>query len=77
MSASNQASHLAILFADISGSTRLYELLGDAVARLRIADCLRRLEEVVLEHGGKVVKTIGTSRTNIHSRSASHRLKTF
>jgi len=59
MSASNQASHLAILFADISGSTRLYELLGDAVARLRIADCLRRLEEVVLEHGGKVVKTIG------------------
>lgn len=59
MSASNQASHLAILFADISGSTRLYELLGDSLARLRIADCLRRLEKVVVEHGGKVVKTIG------------------
>ncbi len=59
MNASNQASHLAILFADISGSTRLYELLGDSDARLRIADCLRRLEEVVVEHGGKVVKTIG------------------
>lgn len=59
MSASNQASNLAILFADISGSTRLYELLGDSDARVRIADCLRRLEGVVLEHGGKVVKTIG------------------
>lgn len=59
MSASNQASNLAILFADISGSTRLYELLGDSDARVRIADCLRRLEEVVVEHGGKVVKTIG------------------
>lgn len=52
-------SNLAILFADISGSTRLYELLGDAEARLRIADCLRRLEEVVVGHGGRVVKTIG------------------
>lgn len=59
MSASNQASHLAILFADISGSTRLYELLGDSNARLRIADCLRTLGQVVVEHGGKVVKTIG------------------
>ncbi|HMM76777.1 MAG TPA: adenylate/guanylate cyclase domain-containing protein [Gammaproteobacteria bacterium] len=59
MSASNQASHLAILFADLSGSTRLYELLGDSVARLQIAECLRRIEEVVVEHGGKVVKTIG------------------
>lgn len=53
------ASNLAILFADISGSTRLYELLGDTQARVRIADCLGRLEEVVVEHGGKVVKTIG------------------
>ena len=59
MSASNQAPNLAILFADISGSTRLYELLGDTGARVQIADCLRRLEEVVVEHGGKVVKTIG------------------
>ncbi len=53
------ADHLAILFADISGSTHLYELLGDSDARKRIADCLRQLEEVVVEHGGKVVKTIG------------------
>ena len=29
------SSILAIMFADISGSTRLYETLGDAAARLR------------------------------------------
>lgn len=52
-------NQLAILFADISGSTQLYELLGDSDARIRIADCLNRLEEVVVEHGGRVVKTIG------------------
>lgn len=59
MSVENRASHLAILFADISGSSRLYELLGDTVARQRIADCLRRLEDIVDAHGGRVVKTIG------------------
>lgn len=47
------------MFADISGSTRLYEALGDTAARLRIADCLRHLEDVVMSCGGRVVKTIG------------------
>lgn len=53
------SSILAIMFADISGSTRLYETLGDTAARLRIADCLHHLEEVVVTCGGRVVKTIG------------------
>jgi class 3 adenylate cyclase len=47
------------MFVDIAESTRLYELLGDAAARERIADCLQRLGAVVAEHGGAVVKTIG------------------
>lgn len=47
------------MFADIAGSTRLYDALGDVAARERIAECLRRLGAVVLEHGGMVVKTIG------------------
>lgn len=50
---------LAIMFADIAGSTRLYEQLGDIPARERIAECLLRLGAVALEHGGRVVKTIG------------------
>jgi class 3 adenylate cyclase len=50
---------LAILFADISGSTRLYETLGDALARQRVADCLSLLTEAIHQRGGTVIKTIG------------------
>jgi len=51
--------NLAILFADISGSTRLYEILGDAAARTKVADCLETLTEVITRHNGTVIKTIG------------------
>lgn len=50
---------LAILFADISGSTRLYETLGDALARQRVADCLSVLTDAIQQHSGTVIKTIG------------------
>jgi len=53
------AVSLTIVFADISGSTRLYELLGDVRARERTSRCLSALTEVVRRHGGTVVKTIG------------------
>lgn len=49
----------AILFADVSGSTRLYELLGDKPAAKAIDACLASLSEVVAAHRGRVVKTIG------------------
>lgn len=52
-------ANLCIIFADISGSTRLYELLGDAAARKTVADCLETIREVVERHGGRAVKTIG------------------
>lgn len=54
-----QTSDLAIMFADISGSTRLYEVLGDAVARARVARCVEMLCHVAAEHGGGTLKTIG------------------
>ncbi|MGD9601109.1 MAG: adenylate/guanylate cyclase domain-containing protein [Gammaproteobacteria bacterium] len=50
---------LAIMFADISGSTRLYEVLGDAQARAKVATCLALLTTVTERRGGTVVKTIG------------------
>jgi class 3 adenylate cyclase len=53
------AVFLAILFADISGSTRLYETLGDALARQRVSECLAILSAEIRRHGGTVVKTIG------------------
>ena len=49
----------AIVFADISGSTRLYETLGDAIARELIAQCLEIITEQVKRHNGAVIKTIG------------------
>lgn len=50
---------LVILFADISGSTRLYETLGDALARQRVSDCLSVLTDAIQRHSGTVIKTIG------------------
>ncbi len=54
-----KTTNLTILFADISGSTRLYEVLGDAPARARVSSCLQMLTEVTVRHGGTVIKTIG------------------
>lgn len=50
---------LTILFADVSGSTRLFETRGDLAARQIIAAVLAALAEVTSRHGGRVVKTIG------------------
>jgi class 3 adenylate cyclase len=48
-----------ILFADVSGSTRLFEQKGDVEARRLIAAVLNALTIVCNQHGGKVIKTIG------------------
>jgi class 3 adenylate cyclase len=50
---------MSVLFADVSGSTRLYELLGDTKAFAAINGCLALLRKVTAAHGGHVVKTIG------------------
>ncbi|GAO37394.1 guanylate cyclase [Sulfuricella sp. T08] len=55
----NENVSLAILFADISGSTRLYETLGDKEALERIEHCLSVLSELSHKHHGEIVKTIG------------------
>jgi adenylate cyclase len=49
----------AVLFVDISGSTRLYEELGDAEALARVEICLRLLQRAAGELQGRVVKTTG------------------
>lgn len=53
------AVNVAVVFADIAGSTQLYEALGDARAQRVVTQCLRLMEEVVRRCGGRVVKTIG------------------
>lgn len=52
-------AHLAILFADVSGSTRLYERLGDSRAKKIVDRCLGLLHREVERHEGRIVKHIG------------------
>ena len=53
------AGTVAVLFADIAGSTRLYEVLGDAQAKALIDEALAEMKAVTARHGGRVIKTIG------------------
>jgi adenylate cyclase len=55
----SQAQQLTTLFADVSGSTKLFEQRGDVEARRIIASVLGALTEVAERHGGRLVKTIG------------------
>ncbi len=48
-----------ILFADISRSCRLYELMGDEAANAIIKGCLMQINEVVCQYGGQLIKEIG------------------
>ncbi|HTK96336.1 MAG TPA: adenylate/guanylate cyclase domain-containing protein [Terriglobales bacterium] len=53
------ATHVAVLFADVSGSTKLYEALGDAEAKVLIDEALIGMQVITQRHRGRVVKTIG------------------
>lgn len=55
----SETKQLTTLFADVSGSTKLFEQRGDVEARRIIAAVLGALSEVAVRHGGRVIKTIG------------------
>jgi len=50
---------LAIVFADVVGSTQLYESLGDDAARETVQRCVECMKEATREFGGEVIKTMG------------------
>ncbi len=50
---------VGILFADIAGSSRIYELLGDTRAHAIVNQCFRIMGGSIEAHRGVVVKTIG------------------
>ncbi len=56
---SNASAHCAILFADVSGSTSLYEKLGDQRALAAVESVLAALRKSVAVQRGRVIKTIG------------------
>jgi class 3 adenylate cyclase len=51
--------NLAILFADISGSTSLYETLGDERAHKLVSNFISVLSDIISQYQVKIIKTIG------------------
>ena len=54
-----EQAQAAVLFADVSGSTKLYETAGDQVAKAAIDQCIRIMSECTKTAKGTVIKTIG------------------
>ena len=51
--------HIVVFFADVSGSTQMYERLGDAVAHDCIAQSLERIIHHATLNNGRLIETIG------------------
>ena len=52
-------TELAVLFSDVVGSTRIYELHGDQRAREIVALCIELMRTATEQHQGTVIKTMG------------------
>lgn len=50
---------VAILFADVVGSTRIYEIMGDLKARDMVLTCVEIMRSATDQNHGSVIKTIG------------------
>ena len=50
---------VAILFADVVGSTQLYDKFGDTKASETVAQCLDVMKDATHQYQGTVIKTIG------------------
>jgi adenylate cyclase len=60
-----------VLFADVSGSTKLYETVGDTTAHAAIDLCVRMFSALTEQHGGRVIKTIGDEVMSIFPNAES------
>ena len=54
-----ESSEAGVLFADVSGSTKLYETAGNAVAHAAVESCVNVMRQKTLASSGRVIKTIG------------------
>ena len=59
MNTEQQKSQLSILFADISGSTALYDKFGNELALHLVSRTLDVLQQEMARHQGTLIKTIG------------------
>jgi adenylate cyclase len=54
------SSHdLTVLFADLAGSTRLYQTQGDVEAHQRVSDSLQCMKAAIEEQNGQLLRTVG------------------
>jgi class 3 adenylate cyclase len=49
----------AVLFVDVTDSTKIYESLGDTVALALINGVFAKLERIIARHSGSIVKSLG------------------
>jgi len=54
-----ETAQRAVLFVDVTDSTKIYESLGDTVALALINGLFARLDKVIAKHSGNVMKTLG------------------
>lgn len=54
-----EETEVAILFADVVGSTHLYEEMGDDGAREIVHQCVAIMKDSTEQYGGSVIKTMG------------------
>jgi class 3 adenylate cyclase len=54
-----EEEQITIVFADVVGSTHLYEAMGDDQARETVQRCLDVMTEATEQFGGTVIKTMG------------------
>ena len=59
MSETSNAEDLVVLFADITGSTKLYSVHGDEKAHAMVSASIDLLSHKTTAAGGRVIKTIG------------------
>jgi adenylate cyclase len=59
-----------VLFADLRGSTSLFETLGNAEATSVVTHCVNALARPIVECGGSVVKTLGDGLMAVFAESA-------
>ena len=55
----SKETDVTILFADVVGSTHLYEAMGDALARETVQNCVEIMRNATDQYGGTVIKTMG------------------
>ena len=55
----SEETQVAILFADVVGSTHLYDSMGDESARETVQQCVDIMKQATDQYGGSVIKTMG------------------